>query len=265
MTIWKLVPTFMPRRNYPTWKVGTHPSTTINTQEAYRHSRTSSRIAANCSRKIPPMILFAKGRVVDGSRASTTTFSISGINFAGTSEVPQAIDVLPTAQFAVPLNLNKDVLGNDNVYDAACTTYPNLKMGSYYYDRENISTSTTNWIAPRYNDQNNKTLATTTDFFAYSPELFTSDPNDDATRNTDADGHIVLGETRADRMLIVLNRMASTSDDENVKPVITLLGNATVTITKDDGYTDAGATAQDEEDGVITDKIVTTNNVNHTT
>jgi len=211
------------------------------------------------------IILDAKGRVVDGSRASTTTFSISGINFAGTSEVPQAIDVLPTAQFAVPLNLNKDVLGNDNVYDAACTTYPNLKMGSYYYDRENISTSTTNWIAPRYNDQNNKTLATTTDFFAYSPELFTSDPNDDATRNTDADGHIVLGETRADRMLIVLNRMASTSDDENVKPVITLLGNATVTITKDDGYTDAGATAQDEEDGVITDKIVTANNVNHTT
>ncbi len=51
-------------------------------------------------------------------------------------------------------------------------------------------------------------------------------------------------------------------EDENAKPVITLLGNQTITLTKNDAYTDAGATAFDEEDGDITDNIVTENNVN---
>lgn len=241
----------------------------LTAERPYRTLVVLNRMAETASPvgsiSVCKIILDSKGRAVNGSQASTTTFSISGINFAGTSEVPQAIDVLPTAQYTTPLHLNKDVLGNDGIHDARCITYRDLKMGSYYYDREHVSTSTTNWLAPLYNDQNNRTLATTTDFFAYSGELFTSNPNDDAARNTDADGHIVLSETRPNRTLIVLNRMASTPDDENAKPVITLIGNATVTITEDDGYTDAGATAEDKEDGVITNKIVTVNNVDHTT
>jgi hypothetical protein len=41
-------------------------------------------------------------------------------------------------------------------------------------------------------------------------------------------------------------------------PVITLLGNATVTLTVGDSYTDAGATATDDVDGDLTDQIVVT-------
>ena len=50
--------------------------------------------------------------------------------------------------------------------------------------------------------------------------------------------------------------------DENAKPVITILGSQTVSITEGDGYTDEGATAFDEEDGVITEDIVMEHNVN---
>jgi hypothetical protein len=45
-------------------------------------------------------------------------------------------------------------------------------------------------------------------------------------------------------------------------PTITLKGDATVTLTVGDTYTDAGATATDALDGDLTAKIVTTNPVN---
>lgn len=54
-------------------------------------------------------------------------------------------------------------------------------------------------------------------------------------------------------------RVASTL---NTPPTITLLGAASVTVTQGDTYTDAGATANDPEDGDITSSIVTTNPVN---
>ena len=45
-------------------------------------------------------------------------------------------------------------------------------------------------------------------------------------------------------------------------PVITLLGNASVTLAMGDAYTDAGATANDLEDGDITSSIAVTNSLN---
>ncbi|WP_294952323.1 immunoglobulin-like domain-containing protein [Sulfurovum sp.] len=48
---------------------------------------------------------------------------------------------------------------------------------------------------------------------------------------------------------------------DTVKPVITLLGSAEVHLTVGDNYTDAGATANDNKDGDITDKIQVTSNV----
>ncbi|OGZ46559.1 MAG: hypothetical protein A3J54_02605 [Candidatus Ryanbacteria bacterium RIFCSPHIGHO2_02_FULL_45_13b] len=53
--------------------------------------------------------------------------------------------------------------------------------------------------------------------------------------------------------------------NENAKPVLTLLGSQSITIIKDDSYTDAGATAFDEEDGDITNAIEIENNVNTNT
>jgi hypothetical protein len=49
---------------------------------------------------------------------------------------------------------------------------------------------------------------------------------------------------------------------DKIRPVITLLGNATVTIPQGSSYADAGATAEDNYDGIITDKIIINNPVN---
>ena len=49
---------------------------------------------------------------------------------------------------------------------------------------------------------------------------------------------------------------------DTTAPIITLIGNATVNLTVDNSYTDAGATASDNIDGDITYKIVTINPVN---
>jgi hypothetical protein len=49
---------------------------------------------------------------------------------------------------------------------------------------------------------------------------------------------------------------------DTTAPVITRLGQATVTVARGGSYTDAGATASDSCDGVITNKIVTVNLVN---
>ncbi|MBU4115980.1 DUF5011 domain-containing protein, partial [Patescibacteria group bacterium] len=51
----------------------------------------------------------------------------------------------------------------------------------------------------------------------------------------------------------------------NTRPVITLTGSASITITKGDAYTDAGATAEDIEDGNITSNIVKTGTVDTNT
>ncbi len=52
------------------------------------------------------------------------------------------------------------------------------------------------------------------------------------------------------------------SGNDTTKPVITLTGNATVSVEKGSVYTDAGATASDNVDGNITTKIQTINPVN---
>jgi hypothetical protein len=51
-------------------------------------------------------------------------------------------------------------------------------------------------------------------------------------------------------------------DNENSKPVITLIGQNTILITKGQNFTDEGATAHDDEDGDITANIVVSGNVN---
>src|SRR3989339_251165 len=49
---------------------------------------------------------------------------------------------------------------------------------------------------------------------------------------------------------------------DNVKPIITLIGNNSISLYVGDSYIDTGATANDNVDGNITSKIVTVNNVN---
>ena len=54
----------------------------------------------------------------------------------------------------------------------------------------------------------------------------------------------------------------SCDNEDTTAPVITLLGNAVETVTLGDTYTDAGATAEDDEDGDITALIIVDNPVN---
>lgn len=51
------------------------------------------------------------------------------------------------------------------------------------------------------------------------------------------------------------------NSEDTIKPVITLLGDAFITLNQGSEYNDAGATAQDERDGDITDNIITNNSV----
>ena len=55
------------------------------------------------------------------------------------------------------------------------------------------------------------------------------------------------------------------SSIDTIKPVITLVGEATVTLTVGDSYSDAGATASDDVDGDITSDINVTSTVDTTT
>ncbi len=55
------------------------------------------------------------------------------------------------------------------------------------------------------------------------------------------------------------------SSPDTTPPVITLLGSTPLTIEVNSGYTDAGATADDNIDGNITASILTANHVDHTT
>jgi prepilin-type N-terminal cleavage/methylation domain-containing protein len=72
------------------------------------------------------------------------------------------------------------------------------------------------------------------------------------------DGYIAYGTM--DNM-----RVVKSGDYDVTPPVITLLGNSTVTIEVGSTYTDAGATATDNHDGNITSNIVIDNKVNPST
>jgi len=68
------------------------------------------------------------------------------------------------------------------------------------------------------------------------------------------------GATASDTVVVTATQVADTTP-----PVITLNGDATVTINVGDTYTDAGATAKDDQDGDISDKIVKSGSVDTST
>lgn len=63
-----------------------------------------------------------------------------------------------------------------------------------------------------------------------------------------------------------VNQWVSTEPEEDAtKPIITLIGSASVTVTEGDTYTDAGATASDNVDGDISGGIVVAGSVDTST
>ena len=67
-------------------------------------------------------------------------------------------------------------------------------MGSYWYGEETITGD--NWLAPKYNDQFTDTVTALGDFYLYN----------EVGNDSNADGNIVLSESRPDRTLIILNQ-----------------------------------------------------------
>ena len=80
--------------------------------------------------------------------------------------------------------------------------------------------------------------------------------------NTSAEGNYTITYSVSDKAGnvadVVTRRVIVNSIPDTTKPVITLLGDKTVTLTVGDTYTDAGATATDNKDGNITSKIKVT-------
>ncbi len=136
------------------------------------------------------------GNVVDGAEASGS-FVIDGL------DGNNAAGILPTSNFSTALSFTDDVFASVNGNDIECVRHNNLDLGQYYYDQETVNGD--GWGVPLYNDQFDTPVTDTTDFFPYDDALFTNDTADDAGRNQNADGHIVLTEQRPDRTLIVLN------------------------------------------------------------
>lgn len=126
---------------------------------------------------------------------------------------------LGTADFdAETFTPNASIILNQN--DAECETFDGLTLNSefilpVYYTEEVLVGNFDDiqpWLQPgiqflpRYNDQFNVEIHDLDDFFLYTPQLFDSDPNNDAERNDNSDGLITLKVDRLERTLVLLNR-----------------------------------------------------------
>ncbi len=124
---------------------------------------------------------------------------------------------LPEGDFEIKLSTSKDFTDPEIVEFSATDFSPNTtifgdeengecktinwELGDLYYSEEHIEGDY--WLEPLYNDEFETTVESLDYFYEYSPELFENDEDED--RNKDADGHIVLSESRPHRRLVVLN------------------------------------------------------------
>ena len=154
------------------------------------------------------IILDQGGNIIDGSIYPGTTFTISGFTPSPVTSEGPPVGELPATVFTTPLILDSDLVSSNGIDDAQCVKHGSLSLGGYYYGQETISNS--GWLAPKYNDQFSFPVATLSDFFAYDSNLFDGNAGNDATRNLNVDGHIVLTPARPSRTLIVLNQIAPT-------------------------------------------------------
>lgn len=83
------------------------------------------------------------------------------------------------------------------------------------------------------------------------------------TLTSNADTCTVSISDNAGNTTVCTSSTVTNIDQE--KPVITLIGSATIEVVKNDNYTDAGATATDNEDGIITSAIVSVGTVDTNT
>ena len=121
------------------------------------------------------------------------------INLASTTDF--SISTLSKVWNARTFNPNRHIILSSD--DADCVTFNDLEFGSYYYSELSVSGSL--WNTPKYNDQNTQPVNNVFDFFLYSPELFNATTTDDANRNLNSDGNIVLTADGREKTLVMYN------------------------------------------------------------
>ncbi len=154
------------------------------------------------------------GLVTASSETSVPSgsFTVSGFTPSETSEATPA-GVIGSAGFVTPLTWNTNLFGDDAVLDAQCVGFSGLTLGGYYYDQEVVSPLDGTWLAPKYNDQFTVAVTSVSDAFVYDANLFDGNAENDASREQNADGHIVLTAERPDRTLVVVNQFTDGEGD----------------------------------------------------
>ena len=95
-----------------------------------------------------------------------------------------------------------------------------------------------------------------------SADIVVNNPIDTSTVGTYTITYDVTDSNGTSATQVVRSINVTPAPVVNTAPVITLLGDANVTVVQNSTYTDAGATANDAEDGNITANIVVNNSVN---
>jgi hypothetical protein len=150
------------------------------------------------------IVVDENSNVVTGADKPGAVFTIGGFTPNPVTSQGAPAGVLPLTTFTTPLTYNTDILGGISGNDAQCVTYDNLPLGSYYWTEE--STPADGWDAPFYSDQYTGPVTDVVSLYSYTNQLFDGDQSNDANRNLDADGNIILNAARPTRMLIVVNR-----------------------------------------------------------
>jgi hypothetical protein len=102
-----------------------------------------------------------------------------------------------------------------------------VPLGDYYYERESIVGN--NWLEPLYNDEFSVNSDNLSDLFAYSPELFDTNQNNDGNRNIKSDGLVTLRDLTANKVLVVRNSYKFSTSSE---PISVTLSADPTTISK---------------------------------
>lgn len=165
------------------------------------------------------IVVDENSNVVTGADKPGAVFTISGFTPNPVTSQGAPAGVLPLTTFTTPLTYNTDILGGIPGNDAYCVTYTDLPLGSYYWTEE--STPADGWDAPFYSDQYTGPVTNIMSLYSYTNQLFDGDLFNDAARNMDADGNIILNNDRPTRMLVVVNRYKSTNTNPPFVPTAT--------------------------------------------
>lgn len=104
------------------------------------------------------------------------------------------IALIPLKFTASQFAPNAKALSENISKNIECVTYDNLAWGYYYYGTEKIEGSSA-WQHTLYNDQYRTPVNSLVNFYEFDEE-----------QNEDADGVIIIGASRPERTLILLNR-----------------------------------------------------------